>query len=146
MFPVCGGFDMVLDLVEVCISIVPKDQGGTAKETEDDMEDGDEPSKKPSSGTAKSFGNTHPSLEKTIHFFAEKQSQVKMKERARQQRRLHSQLVRSTEHLSLAMPMRSITMAVLIEALVTEIGILHMKHNDHGSKNHSQKYKTLQGW
>ena len=37
-------------------------------------------------------------------------------------------------------------MAELIEASVEEISLLHIKHNDHGSTSHAQKYKTLQGW
>ena len=56
---------MVLYLLEMYLSIVQKDKGSTAEENEVGKEDGDELSKKPSSGRAKSSGNALPSLEET---------------------------------------------------------------------------------
>ena len=65
--PICQGLDLV-DLLEMYLSIVPKHLVGTAGKTEDGMEDGDEPSKKQSSGKAKSSENTLPPILEKIQF------------------------------------------------------------------------------
>ena len=71
---------MVLDLPKIYLSIVPKDLGDTAEENEDGMENGDELSKKPLPGNAKSSGNTLPSLGETVQLLHKETVQLLHKE------------------------------------------------------------------
>ena len=138
--PICQGFDLVLDLHEMYFSIVPKNLGGTAEETEHGMEDGDKCPRNHHLAKQK-FWQYPSSLGETIQLLFRERVSGENEGKGKATEKVTSivdEIIRALffgndndeSHEEVAKMFHALFLKTLD----------HMNHSDHGSTSHAQKF------